>query len=208
MSTYVLHDFPRSSACYRVRIALALKGIAYERTHIDIRAGDQRESTYLDVNAAGLVPALRLPDGTVLKQSLAILRFLDQVGGPRLFPINSIDDARVSAMAMTVACDIHPLNNLRVLSYMQDELMVSADAKSAWYAHWVQSGLNALEIETRAYGGKYCYGDEVSAADICLVPQLANARRFGVDLKDFTNLVEIDQRLTALPAFEAAAPGD
>jgi maleylacetoacetate isomerase len=175
VSGYTLYDFPRSSASYRVRIALALKGISYSTIAIDLRAGEQRSHDYLDKNPAGLVPALVTPTGDVLTQSLAILRYLDHVAGPKLWPNDPYEQAIVDAMTLTIACDIHPLNNLRVLGYIQNELDAADPAKSEWYGHWVQTGFASLEAQVARHGGTYCYGDHVTAADICLVPQMANA---------------------------------
>ena len=206
MSGYILYDFPRSSASYRVRIALALKGIAYETRLVNLRAGEQSAPDYLALAPAGLVPSLILPDGTMLTQSLAIMRFLDNVSTPRLFPADPLNDARVSALSLAIACDIHPLNNLRVLGYLQTELEVSDDGKSNWYAHWVRAGFTALETEIAKCGGLYCYGDVLSAADVCLVPQMANARRFAVDVSKFPLLTAINDRLCAIPEFIAAEP--
>jgi maleylacetoacetate isomerase len=206
MSGYILYDFPRSSASYRVRIALALKGIDYETRSVDLREGEQNASDYLAVSPAGLVPSLLLPNGIKLTQSLAIMRFLDTVAEPRLFPIDPLSDAHVSALALAIACDIHPLNNLRVLGYLQKELGVSGDAKSDWYAHWVRAGFAALELEISEQGGLYCFGDILSAADVCLVPQMANAKRLNVDLSDFPMLTKINDRLCTMPEFIEAAP--
>ncbi len=206
MADYILYDFPRSSASYRVRIALALKGIDYQTHAIDLRAGEQRAPDYCAVAPAGLVPALMLPDKTILTQSLAIMRFLDTVAEPRLFPCDPLADARVSVLSLAIACDIHPLNNLRVLGYLQNELAVSDNARTDWYAHWVQTGFAALEPEITKYGGLYCYGNTLTAADVCLGPQMANARRFNVDVSAFKLLCEINDRLCTIPAFVAAAP--
>jgi maleylpyruvate isomerase len=206
MSGYVLYDFPRSSASYRVRIALALKGIDYETRSVDLKAGEQSAPDYLAVASAGLVPSLLLPDNTILTQSLAIMRFLDTVAEPRLFPSDALADARVSALSLAIACDIHPLNNLRILGYLQTELAVSDSARSDWYAHWVQTGFAALETEIGKHGGLYCYGDVLSAADVCLVPQMANASRFNVDVSAFPLLSAINDRLCGIPEFMNASP--
>jgi maleylacetoacetate isomerase len=206
MSGYILYDFPRSSASYRVRIALALKGIAYQTRLVNLRAGEQNAPDYLALAPAGLVPSLMLPDGTTLTQSLAIIRFLDTLAEPRLFPTDPLADAGVSALSLAIACDIHPINNLRVLGYLQTGLDVSDDAKSDWYAHWVRTGFTALETEIAKCGGHYCFGDILSAADVCLVPQMANARRFAVDVSKFPLLTAINDRLCAIPEFIAAEP--
>lgn len=206
MADYILYDFPRSSASYRVRIALALKGIDYQTCAVNLRAGEQRAPDYCAVAPAGLVPALMLSDGTILTQSLAIMRYLDTVAEPRLFPNAPLADARVSGLSLAIACDIHPLNNLRVLGYLQTELAVSESARSDWYAHWVQTGFAALETEFAKHGGLYCYGDVLSAVDVCLVPQMANAHRFNVDVNAFRRLLEINDRLCRIPQFMTAAP--
>jgi maleylacetoacetate isomerase len=206
MSGYILYDFPRSSACFRVRLALALKGIDYQTLAVDLRAGEQSGPDYCAVAPAGLVPTLVLPDRTMLTQSLAIMRFLDTVAEPRLFPCDPLADARVSALSFAIACDIHPLNNLRVLGYLQKELAVLDSARSDWYAHWVQTGFAALEIEIAKHSGLYCYGDVVCAADVCLVPQMANARRFNVDVSAFPLLSAINDRLCDIPEFMNALP--
>jgi maleylpyruvate isomerase len=152
------------------------------------------------------VPTLVLPDRTVLTQSLAIMRFLDTVAEPRLFPCDPLADARVSAFSLAIACDIHPLNNLRVLGYLQKELAVSDSGRSDWYAHWVQTGFAALETEIAKHSGLYCYGDVLSAADVCLAPQMANARRFNVDVSAFPLLSAINDRLCDIPEFMNASP--
>ena len=208
MSDYVLFDFPRSSASFRVRIALALKNIAYERHAIDLREGEQRSDSYRNVNPAGLVPTLVLPDGTALTQSLAIMRYLESISGPPLFPADPLENAIVSAMALLIACDIHPLNNLRALNYIQKELGASDAQKSAYYAHWVCDGFAALNAEVGRHGGRYCYGDTVTVADICLVPQMANARRFDVDVSEYPHLVKRDAALMTLEAFQKAVPSE
>jgi maleylacetoacetate isomerase/maleylpyruvate isomerase len=202
----ILYDYPRSSAAYRVRIALEHKRITVDHRIVDLLDGEQRSAEYREVAAAGLVPALQLDDGRILTQSLAIMRYLDFVAAPRLWPDDPVDEARVSAMAMMIACDIHPLNNQRVLNYLEGELGVSRDAKFAWYAHWVQAGFAALESEVGKLGGHYCFGDEVTAVDCCLVPQMFNARRFKVDIAAFPRLIAIDAALRELPGFAAAAP--
>jgi maleylpyruvate isomerase len=206
-SRLTLFDYPLSSASYRVRIALSLKSIDYVSVPVNLREGDQRKADYLSQNPAGLVPALQLPNGQLLTQSLAILRYLDTlVATPRMFPADQLDDARVSALALDIACDIHPLNNLRVLNYLTGPLVVSEVLKNKWYAHWITSGFSAMESNVRAHGGQYCMGDNISAADACLVPQMFNARRFQVDLSAFPCLVAIDARLTNNPKIAQVSP--
>jgi maleylpyruvate isomerase len=202
-----LFDYPLSSASYRVRIALALKGIDHQRLPINLREGAQRSDDYLRHNPAGLVPALQLNDGTLLTQSLAILRYLDRVvDRPRLFPTDPLADAQVSALALYIACDIHPLNNLRVLNYLTGPLAQSEEAKLQWYRHWITTGFVALETRIAEIGGAYCVGDTLSAADVCLVPQMFNARRFDVDISPYPTLVAIDGRLNELPEIAGVAP--
>jgi maleylpyruvate isomerase len=202
-----LFDYPLSSASYRVRIALSLKHIAYQSITINLRQDEQRAARYLDQNPAGLVPGLQLPCGQLLTQSLAILRYLDTlVTTPRMFPADPLADALVSAMALDIACDIHPLNNLRVLNYLTGPLTISESAKNLWYAHWIDIGFTALETKAAAHDDAYCAGELITAADACLVPQMFNARRFQVDLSAFPRLVAIDARLTKLPEIAQVTP--
>ena len=202
----ILYDYPKSSAAYRVRIAIAIKGLDVEFRQVNLLEGEQRSEAYRTVASAGLVPALELDDGRILTQSLAIIRYLDTMAGPALWPADPFADAQVSAMAFAIACDIHPLNNQRVLNYLESSLGVDAGQKSAWYAHWIQTGFAALERDVSRIGGRYCAGDEATVVDCCLVPQMFNARRFEVDVSAFPRLVAIDAELRALPAFVAAAP--
>jgi maleylpyruvate isomerase len=201
-----LYDYPLSSASYRVRLALAIKGVDHDRITVNLRDGAQNEASFKDKNPAGLVPLLLLANGRTISQSLAILRYLDSIATPRLFPLDSLEDARVSAMALSIACDIHPLNNLRILKYLTGPLGVSETAKNGWYAHWITTGFTALEAEVSAIGGSFCAGESLSAADLCLVPQMFNARRFNVDLTPYPALIAIDARVRALPAIEVVAP--
>lgn len=202
----ILYDYWRSSAAYRVRIALNLKGLEVEHRSVDLLGGEHRGSDYRAITPAGLVPALELDDGRVLNQSIAILRYLDTVAQPRLFPPDPLDDATVTAMALGIACDIHPINNQRVLNYITETLGASKEQKFAWYAHWVQAGFAALEQDVARLGAGCCFGDTPTAVDCCLVPQMYNARRFSVDLTAFPRLVAIDAALREIPAFAEAAP--
>lgn len=202
-----LHDYAKSSAAYRVRIALNLKGLGAEKIDVDLRTGAQSEVAYTALAPSGLVPTLR--DGELtLGQSLAICRYLDRLHPePRLFPEDPVAEARVSEMALSIACDVHPLNNLRVLNYLRGPLGQEETAVMAWYAHWIEAGFVALERLVTAHGSDTnCHGDAISMADLCLVPQMFNARRFDVPLQAFPRLVAIDAALTALPAFADAAP--
>lgn len=206
MTGYILHDFPRASSAYRVRIGLAIKGIEYHVVKVDFRKDHQRSENYLEINPAGLVPSLQTPTGEVLTQSLAILGYLDQCPGPRLYPDRPLDRAYVDAMALTIACDIHPLNNLRVLNYLEQELGSGDSERDRWYCEWVTRGFSALDALVRYHGGQYCFGDELTVADICLVPQMYNARRFGVPLTAFEALTLRDRRLREHHAFATAHP--
>ncbi len=200
-----LHDYPYSSAAYRARIGLALKGVDYVRVGTDLRSGAQRSPEYLAVNPQGLVPALEI-DGHVLTQSLAILDYLDaRFPQAPFLPRDAAARARVLSMALTIACDIQPLNNVRVLNYLAGEMRQDKVANKAWYAHWIALGFESLERHARD-GGSYLSGETPGLADICLVPQMQNARRMKVPLEAFPTLVRIDADLTALPAFAAAHP--
>jgi len=205
-----LYDYFRSSAAYRVRIALNLKGVAPdERTFVHLRMGGQRAQDYLALNPQGLVPALALDEGAVLTQSLAIVEYLDETHPePPLLPADPIGRARVRAIALSIACDIHPLDNLRVLNYLIGTLGVAREQKDGWYKYWVDVGFEALEkkLAQERETGVFCHGNEPTLADVCLVPQIANARRFGIDLSPYPTLTRIEAACLALPAFAAAAP--
>jgi maleylpyruvate isomerase len=204
-----LYDYFRSSAAYRVRIALNLKGIAPERALVHLRKGNQRAEEYLALNPQGLVPALMLDDGSVLRQSLAIIEYLDETyREPPLLPGDAIGRARVRGIALAIACDIHPLNNLRVLEYLLHTMGVSAQAKDGWYKYWIDIGFEALESQLArdSATGRFCHGDAPTLADVCLVPQVANARRMKVDLSPYPTLARIEAQCIALEPFAAAAP--
>ena len=206
MSRAVLYDYYRSSAAYRVRIALNLKGVDYESRPINLLSSEQRGDDYRALNPQGLVPMLAIDDHR-LTQSLSIIVYLDQCfPEPSLMPRDPADGAHVRAMALTVACDIHPLNNLRVLKYLRGPLGVSEEAKDEWYRHWVAEGLAALEEMARPRAGAFLFGDAPTIADVCLVPQLYNARRFSVPLTDYPTLRRADETATAHAAFAAAHP--
>ena len=202
----VLHDYYRSSAAYRVRIALNLKGVAYDSIAVSLLAAEHRTDEYLARNPQGLVPTLEIA-GLHLTQSLAIIDYLDaRVPEPKLVPADPAERAKVLAMALVVACDIHPLNNLRVLHYLKDPLGVEQDARDAWYHHWIVGGLAALEALAAPHAGAFLFGDTPGLADICLVPQLYNARRFAVPLDDYPTLLRADASAAALDAFANAHP--
>jgi maleylacetoacetate isomerase len=204
-----LYGYFRSSAAYRVRIALNLKGLAPERAHVHLRRGAQRADDYLAVNPQGLVPALVTDDGDVLTQSLAIIEWLDETHPqPPLLPAGAAGRARVRSLALAVACDIHPLNNLRVLNYLTGTLGATDAQRDGWYRYWCDVGLEALEtrLAREAATGVFCHGGTPTLADICLVPQLANARRVNLDLAPYPTLLRIEAACNALPAFAAAVP--
>lgn len=206
MSETRLYDYWRSSASYRVRIALNLKGVDYRAVAIDLVAGEQGEAGYREQNPQGRVPSLII-DGEVFTQSLSIIDYLDAIHpDPAFLPADPIAAAHVRAMAQVVATDIHPLNNLAVLRYLGREFDVDEDGRNAWYAHWIAEGFAALEQLAERHGGEHLSGELPGLADICLVPQMYNARRFDVALDDFPRLVEYDAKANALDAFQKAHP--
>jgi len=204
MTALVLHDYFRSSASYRVRIALNLKGLDYERVEVSLIAGEQKSDAYLAQNAQGFVPML-VADGDTIIQSLAILDWLDRAHPePRLIPDEAMPRAVALAQAHVVACDVHPLNNLRVLKYLTRDLGLNEQTKDHWYRHWVAEGFDALE--SMAGEGRYLGGDAPGIADCCLVPQMYNARRFDLPLDAWPRLVAIDAACLELDAFQRAHP--
>jgi maleylpyruvate isomerase len=205
----ILYGHALSSASYRVRIALNLKGLKFTSVLLDLRAGEQRHENFLQINSQGFVPALALDDGTVLTQSAAIIEYLDEIHPrPPLLPQAPAARARVRALSQAVTCDVHPLNNLRVLQYLEKDLGHDKAARDAWYGHWVRLGFDALErrLAQDAETGRFCHGDAPTLADICLVPQVFNARRFAVDLEAYPRIVGIDAACREIPEFQAAAP--
>ena len=202
----VLYDYFRSSACYRVRIALNLKGLAYDSVPVSLLDNAQRAPEYLSKNPQGLVPAL-LDGEQLLTQSLAICEYLEETyPQPALLPNDAIGRARVRALALSIACDIHPLNNLRVLRRLEAQFAADQAGKDAWYQHWIQSGFEAFEQQIQSTHGHYCFGDTVTLADLALVPQVYNARRFNCDLSAYPTMRAIEQRCLALDAFARATP--
>ena len=210
-----LYTYWRSSAAYRVRIALALKGLPYESVpkHLLRDGGEQKQPDYLAVNPQGLVPALA-DGGFVVPQSLAICEYLEETHPePRLLPGSARDRAIVRGMALAIACDIHPLNNLAITQYLRTDLQADDAGVNRWVAHWITRGFVALErwVASVADGGhaadqRHCHGSQVTLADVCLVPQMYNARRFGVDVSAYPRLVAACTHLETLPAFVAALP--
>ena len=203
-----LYSFFNSSASYRVRIAMALKGIDHQTVGVNIRIGQQNALEYRRLNPVGLVPALVTDEGESLGQSLAIIDWLDRhFPQPPLLPANDPQRMRVLEVVYAICCDIHPINNMRVLRYLSDELKVSEEEKKRWYAHWIQQGLSAVEqLLRRGQSGAFCFGDTPTLADCCLVPQWANAERMGCDLSGFPRCKAVFDACMALPAFIAAAP--
>jgi maleylacetoacetate isomerase/maleylpyruvate isomerase len=205
-----LYTYFRSSAAYRVRIALNLKGLAYDSApvHLTRGGGEQHSTAYRELNPQALVPVLE--DGARhLTQSLAIIEYLDEVHPqPPLLPKDPPGRARVRALALAIACDLHPLNNTRVLSYLTGPMGLGNEAKQTWYCHWIAVGLGALEatLARDRQTGKFCHGDAPGLADCCLVPQMANARRFKCDVAPYPTLLKIESNCQALDAFQRAAP--
>ncbi|MEN5266066.1 maleylacetoacetate isomerase [Stenotrophomonas sp. TWI587] len=210
MEPIELFSYWRSSAAYRVRIGLNLKGLPHRITpvHLVREGGEQHSAAYAALNPQELVPTLRHGD-QVLQQSMAILEYLDEVfPATPLLPVDAEGRARVRALAQLVACDIHPLNNLRVMQYLERTLQASAEARTQWTLHWMAEGLAAMEtlLAGHAATGTFCHGDQPGLADACLVPQLYNAHRFGLDLAPYPTLQRIEAACLDLPAFDAARP--
>lgn len=205
-----LYGYWRSSAAWRVRIALGLKGLACETVpvHLLRDGGEQRQPAFLGLNPQGLVPALE-DEGRVLTQSLAIIEYLEETHpAPPLLPADPAGRARVRSLAQLVACDIHPLNNLRVLEYLRDGLGHDEATRTAWVRHWVAAGLTAFEarLASESQAGEFCHGDRPGLADCCLVPQLYNARRFGCPLDAYPTLLRVEAACNGQEAFRRAAP--
>ncbi len=200
-----------SSSSYRCRIAFNLKGVAYDLQAVDLKAGKQADDDFIALNPQKMLPALVMDDGAVLTQSLAILEWLEEVHpDPALLPADPVARAHVRAFAQAIACEIHPLQNLRVLSYLRDNLNADEAAVAAWLTRWLTEGLTACEalLERRATQTDFCFGDQPGMADICLVPQVFSAQRFGVDISHLRRITDIHARCEALPAFAAAHPAN
>ena len=201
-----LYTYFRSSASFRVRIALALKGLDYTYKPVHLVKGEQLAESYAAVSASRLVPLLRDGEATIT-QSLAIIEYLDETHPePPLLPRDALGRARVRSLALDVACEIHPLNNLRVLRYLVHDLKVSEDDKNRWYRHWVETGLETVERQLAAQPGRYCHGDMPTLADCALVPQIFNARRFECRTDHVPNVIRVFDACMALPAFEQTRP--
>ena len=192
----VLHGYWRSSAAYRVRIALNLKQISYRQVSYHLRDGAQRHPEFLARNPQGLVPALEVDDGKFLTQSLAIIEYLEETYPVApLLPVTAQAKARVRSIALAIACDLHPLNNLRVLNFLGTQYGQNDAGKTAWYQHWVRCELDALEnrLSQESETGKFCHGNTVTLADVCLIPQLYNARRWNCDMSAYQTLLRIEK---------------
>ncbi|MCG6656783.1 maleylacetoacetate isomerase [Halomonas campisalis] len=206
-----LYGYFRSSAAYRVRIALNLKGLDYDQAPVNLVKGEQRGQENLDRNPQGLVPTLETDDGVQLTQSLAICEYLEErYPEPALLPTDAEGRARVRSLAQLIACEIHPLNNLKVLKYLVGELGVDEAAKLAWYRHWITEGFAALEARLAGEDatGDFCHGDTPALADLCLVPQVFNAERFECDLSAYPTIQRIVANCRALDAFHRASPAE
>ena len=202
----ILHGYWRSGAAYRVRIALALKGLAYDQQGVDLRTGAQRSDRFVALNPQGMVPALEV-EGAVLTQSPAILEWLEEAyPRPPLLPADVVDRAHVRAMAALIGCDIHPLNNLRVGKALRETFGADQAAVDAWAARWIIPGFKALESLVARHGAGWCYGGAPTLADCYLIPQIYSARRFNVPLDDFPRLLAVDATAAGHPAFAAAHP--
>ncbi len=202
-----LHNYFRSSSSFRVRIALELKGLSYEYIPVHIARGDHKKPPYADLSADTLVPMLEV-DGLKLSQSMAIIEYLDETHpASPLLPADAAGRAQVRALAQSIACEIHPINNLRVLKYLVKELKLSEDAKNAWYRHWCREGLEAFERQLKQLpDATFCYGNTPTLADCCLVPQIFNAKRFEVSFDGLPRTIAAYDACMALPAFQKAQP--
>ncbi len=205
----ILHGYFRSSAAFRTRIALNLKGLPYEQRARHLRRGEQRGADYLALNPQGFVPMLETDGGARLIQSLAIIEWLDEAyPNPPLLPTDALGRAHVRALAQMVACDIHPLNNLRVLRHLRGALAQDEAGVAAWYNHWIAEGFAAIEavLAADARTGMFCFGDAPSLADVCLIPQVFNSRNYALDLTPYPIIRRIFDACMALPAFDMAQP--
>jgi maleylacetoacetate isomerase/maleylpyruvate isomerase len=202
-----LYTYFRSSAAFRVRIALNLKGIAYEPVFVHLAKGEHRAANYAKVNPQALLPTLELDDGTRLNQSLAIIEYLDETHPAKpLIPRDVLGKARVRSLSYLIASEIHPLNNLRVLQHLKRALSQSEDQVNAWYRHWIADGLGKLEAELASNKGRFCHGEAPTMADCCLVPQIFNAKRYQSDLAPYSQTMRVFEACMQLEAFDRAQP--
>ncbi|NNL88834.1 MAG: maleylacetoacetate isomerase [Marinicaulis sp.] len=202
-----LFGYWRSSATYRVRIALALKGVEYEYVPINLLKGEHKSGDYLAKNPMGLVPSMETDCGEIVTQSIAIMEYLEESNpNPTILPDNAIDRARARAMAQTLACEAQPLMNLRIQNFLKNDMEASPEAMAAWLNQWPGGAMRSVERQVDKFGGDYCVGHTPTVADCCLVPQMYGALRFGIDVGDMPRLREIYERCCALPAFALAHP--
>lgn len=209
MTALTLHNYFRSSTSARVRIALNLKGLDYTYVPYALLPDEHKSEAYLALNPQGLVPALEIGDDAVITQSLAIMEYLDEAySGPAFMPADALGRARVRSLAQIIGCDIHPLNNLRVLRYITDELGADFEAKKAWFTRWATEGFKALEarLSSEADTGLFCHGDNPGLADICLYAQVLNNKRFEIDHAPYPVIMDIFMHCDTLPAFQDARP--
>ena len=203
-----LYDYYRSTACYRVRIALNIKQMTYEKIPVHLISNEQRDANYLALNSQGLVPTLDA-NGHILNQSLAIIEYLDDISPtPALLPSNPLARAQIKSLAMIIACDMHPLNNLRVLQQLKQQFQATEVQINEWYHHWLKQGFDAIEVQLKHLPRKQdvCYGQDVSLADICLIPQVYNAKRFHFSMDAYPLINQINAHCLTLDAFITAAP--
>ena len=205
---YKLHSFYRSSAAYRVRIALELKNLNWKSIHVNLGLGEQRLETFLKYNPQGLIPVLEFKENH-FSQSLAIIEFLEEMyPDPPLLPNNIVERSQVRSFSQQIAMEIHPLNNLRVLKYLENELGLNENKKKTWYLHWISEGFNSLEqtLKNNDYEAKFCFGESPSLADVCLIPQVYNGLRFHCNLSKYPIIESIWNHCISLDAFKRAAP--
>ena len=202
-----LYSYFRSSAAYRLRIALNLKGLEYDYVSVNLLKAEQQSEDYLALNPQGLVPAMELSGGVTLGQSVALLEWLEEsYPEPALLPREPLEKARVRSAVNSITCDIHPICNLSVTNYLKEHFQADQDDVIAWYVHWMHRGFAALEQVLEQNGSQYCFGAQPGMADLCLVPQIFNARRFDIPLEQFPNITRVVDNCNALPAFADAAP--
>lgn len=202
-----LYSYYRSSAAYRVRIALELKGLDYEYIAVNLLHAQQKSGDYMAKNPQGLVPALETPDGALIAQSVAIMEWLEETyPEPALLPPDPLQRALVRSTVNSIACDIHPLNNLSVTNYLQNPMGASPEEVHIWYGKWVDRGFEAIEKNLRTRDGRCCFGDAPTMADACLIPQVYNALRFNVEMGEYKNILQVWEHCNTLEAFEKAHP--
>ncbi|MBL4870340.1 MAG: maleylacetoacetate isomerase [Robiginitomaculum sp.] len=209
MVKYTLHNYFRSTTSARVRIALAIKGIDYNYKGYALLPGEHKPKAYLNLNPQGLVPSLEIDGKTIITQSMAILEYLDEVHpSPPLLPTSALGRARVRSLCQIISTDIHPINNLRILQYLENNFEASADDKKAWYLNWAHAGFEALEtrLANEPETGKFCHGNTPTMADICLYAQMFNNTRFGMDMRAYSTIIRIHKHCENLEAFIAGAP--